>query len=70
MKKGTNKARVAGYLDIFGEDDSTSANGAGANVASPNGGPDSGPGTPLPDPEPLLAVPDQAPTPAEAPASS
>ncbi|KAH9888832.1 Symplekin tight junction protein C terminal-domain-containing protein [Cubamyces lactineus] len=25
MRKGTNKARVAGYLDIFGEDDSASA---------------------------------------------
>lgn len=42
MKKAGNKARVAGYLDIFGEDDSSSgaatpATPAAANVANGNG---------------------------------
>ena len=72
MKKGTNKARVAGYLDIFAEDDaSTGAGAANASMsapASPGGSP--GPSangmgsqeptpasTPLPDPEPLQVDP-------------
>ncbi|KAI1796643.1 Symplekin tight junction protein C terminal-domain-containing protein [Ganoderma leucocontextum] len=53
MKKGTNKARVAGYLDIFGEDDASTPP---ASQASP--APDSTP--PLSDPEPLPVEPAQA----------
>ncbi|KAI0820808.1 Symplekin tight junction protein C terminal-domain-containing protein [Trametes gibbosa] len=48
MKKGTNKARVAGYLDIFGEDDS----GTGKE-ASPAP-------VPVPTPEPVPVAPPQA----------
>ncbi|RPD64406.1 hypothetical protein L226DRAFT_506092 [Lentinus tigrinus ALCF2SS1-7] len=48
MKKGTNKARVAGYLDIFGEDDS--ANTSQEQDASQSA---------TPQPEPLPATPSQ-----------
>ncbi|TBU30651.1 Symplekin tight junction protein C terminal-domain-containing protein [Dichomitus squalens] len=54
MKKGTNKARVAGYLDIFGEDDSSTP----AAAASP--APSAGESTPQPEPEPLLVEPAQS----------
>lgn len=50
MKKGTNKARVAGYLDIFGEDDSTTTSQEQQSGSS----------TPQPEPEPLPANPPQA----------
>ncbi|KAI9064047.1 hypothetical protein FKP32DRAFT_1714615 [Trametes sanguinea] len=35
MKKGTNKARVAGYLDIFGEDDSSGSKEQSPAPATP-----------------------------------
>ena len=76
MKKGTNKARVAGYLDIFGEDDASSANASAPPPGSPsaNGsqeqGGQSAPATPQPDPEPLPADPPQVQPEVEAAASS
>ena len=54
MKKGTNKARIAGYLDIFGEDDSSTP----AAAASP--APSAGETTPQPELEPLPVEPAQA----------
>lgn len=42
MKKGTNKARVAGYLDIFGDDDSAGAGQEQSRASS---------ATPTPQPE-------------------
>ena len=54
MKKGTNKARIAGYLDIFGEDDSSTP----AAAASP--APSAGEMTPQPELEPLPVEPAQA----------
>ena len=53
MKTGTNKARVAGYLDIFGEDDASTPPASQASTA-----PDSTP--PPSDPEPLPVEPAQA----------
>ncbi|KAI0372816.1 hypothetical protein BV20DRAFT_1034476 [Pilatotrama ljubarskyi] len=51
LKKGTNKARVAGYLDIFGEDDSSGRSGKEQSPAV----------TPAPaTPEPLPVNPPQA----------
>ncbi|KAH9846038.1 Symplekin tight junction protein C terminal-domain-containing protein [Lenzites betulinus] len=52
MKKGTNKARVAGYLDIFGEDDT-----AAGKEASPAPTPTP---APVPTPEPPAVAPAQA----------
>ncbi|KAI0352302.1 hypothetical protein OH77DRAFT_1523357 [Trametes cingulata] len=49
MKKGTNKARVAGYLDIFGEDDSS---GGAAKEQSP---------APAPAPAPMPVAPEPLP---------
>lgn len=48
LKKGTNKARVAGYLDIFGEEDTSAI---AAKEASP---------ALAPTPEPLPVDPPQA----------
>ena len=76
MKKGTNKARVAGYLDIFAEDDASGAASApppgspGANGGGQEQGGQSAPATPQPDPEPLPVDPPQVQPEVEAVASS
>jgi len=54
-KKAPNKARVAGFLDIFGDGSSTSGTptaataGSPAPVGDPHGEQTSAPGTPRPD---------------------
>ena len=50
MKKATNKARVAGYLDIFGEDDSANNTSQEQDTSQSS----------TPQPEPLPATPPQA----------
>ncbi|KAI0766933.1 Symplekin tight junction protein C terminal-domain-containing protein [Trametes elegans] len=58
MKKGANKARVAGYLDIFGEDDSGANKEQAAAAAAPATA--TPPAPPPPAPEPLPVNPPEA----------
>ncbi|THH18059.1 hypothetical protein EW146_g2859 [Bondarzewia mesenterica] len=68
MKKAGNKARVAGYLDIFGEDDSTGASAVAGSTAPAPPSSSSNPGTPTPPP---VLSPPPAPEPvATSPTSS
>ncbi|KAI0629295.1 Symplekin tight junction protein C terminal-domain-containing protein [Trametes polyzona] len=53
-RKGTNKARVAGYLDIFGEDDASGAGSGKETTPAPAPAP-----APAAAPEPLPATPPQ-----------